>query len=93
MAVSESFPTASDPAGMLMVALPLVRAVAAEVYVPLVSVTKPAGMDLPVPPLTLICTERACDGEMLDADGVTVTVGVVFAGEVTITVFAPVAVL
>jgi predicted RecA/RadA family phage recombinase len=48
---------------------------------------------LPVPPLTATVTVNACTVVMLDADGVTVTVGVVFAGLVTATEVDPVAVL
>lgn len=46
---------------------------------------------MPPPPLTPTCTERTCAVEMLNADGVTVTVGVVLGGAFTVTVFDPVA--
>jgi hypothetical protein len=78
---------------MLIVALPLLRVAAADVYVPLVSVNDPVGVGLPVPPLTATVTLSACAVVMLEADGVTVTVGVVFAGAVTVTEFDPVALL
>ena len=44
-------------------------------------------------PLTATVTVRACAVVMLDADGVTITVGVVFKGVVTVTEFDPVALL
>jgi len=37
----------------------------------------PLGVGLPVPPLTTTVTVNACVAVMLDADGVTVIVGVV----------------
>jgi hypothetical protein len=91
--VSVSLPVASDPAETLMVAPPLLRVAAADVYVPLVSVTEPVGVGFPVPPLTATATVSACAVVMLDADGVTVNVGVVFAAAVTVTEFDPVALL
>jgi len=39
----------------------------------------PVGVGLPLPPLTATVTESACAGVMLAGDGVTVTVGVLFA--------------
>jgi hypothetical protein len=48
---------------------------------------------LPVPPLTAAVTATPCAVVMLDIDGVTVTVGVTFAGLVTATVADPVALL
>ena len=59
-------------------ALPLARVVAAEVYPPPVSVTEPVGVGLPVPPFTETVTARGCAVVMLEAEGVTVTAGVVF---------------
>jgi hypothetical protein len=47
----------------------------------------------PLPPLTPIVTVSVCVVVMLVGDGDTVTVGVVFAGEVTVTEFVPVALL
>jgi hypothetical protein len=44
-------------------------------------------------PLTPIVTVSDCAVVMLVGDGDTVTVGVVFAGLVTVTVFVPVALL
>ena len=61
-------------------ALPLDNAVAEDVYAPLLSVTEPVGTGLLPPPLTATATERACAEVMVDNDGVTVMVGVVFAG-------------
>jgi hypothetical protein len=84
---------ASDPAGTVIIALPLTRVVAAEVYVPLLRVSEPVGVGLPLPPLTPIVTVSDCVVVMLLGDGDTVTVGVVFAGVVTVTVFDPVALL
>jgi hypothetical protein len=54
---------------------------------------EPVGVGLPVPPLTAIATVNACPVVMLDEDGVTVTVGVVFAEAVTVTEVVPVALL
>jgi hypothetical protein len=78
---------------MLIVALPLLRVAAAEVYPPPLSVTVPVGLELPVPPLTATATVRGCAVVMLEEDGVTVTVGVIFAGVVTVTVADPEALL
>jgi hypothetical protein len=59
---------------MLIVALPLLSFVAAELKLPLVSVTAPVGVG--VPP-TVTETESAWSVVMLDEAGITVTVGVV----------------
>jgi hypothetical protein len=67
---------ASDPAGILIVATPLLRVVDSEVYVPLVSITEPVVVGLPLPPLTATAMVRAWVVVMLVEDGVTVTVGV-----------------
>ena len=75
MAVSVSLPAASDPAGTLIVALPLTSAVAAEVYVPLVNVTVPVAVGAPFPPLTLTVTDNVWTVVTLVGVGVTVTVG------------------
>jgi hypothetical protein len=48
---------------------------------------------LPLLPLTAAVTVNACAVVMLDADGVTVTVGVIFGGTVTVTKLVPVAML
>jgi hypothetical protein len=80
----------SDPAGTLIVATPPVSAVADEVYVPLVSVTEPVGVGVPA---TVTVTARLWAVVMLDGEGETVTVGVVFAGLVTVTEAVPVALL
>ena len=66
---------------MLIVALPPVRVVAAEVNPPPVTVTDPVGVGLPLPPLTAAVTVRGCAVVMLDAEGVTDTVGMVFKVE------------
>ena len=78
-----SVPALSELAGILIVALPLLRAIAAEVV----------GVGLLLPPLTATVTVSGCVVVMLDADGVTVTVGVVLAGVVTVTVADPEALL
>src|ERR1039458_4786480 len=93
LAVSASVLVASDPAGMVIVALPLARVVADAVELALARVTVPVGVGLPLPPLTPMVTDNDCAVVMLDEPGVTVTVGVVFAGAVTTTVFVPVALL
>ena len=51
------------------------------------------GVGLPVPPFTATVTVRGWVVVMLDAEGVTVTVGVVLAGVVTVTVTDPEALL
>ena len=77
-----SVPAANELAGMLMVALPALSVVAAEVYVPLVRVTEPVGVGLPLPPLTVTFTANGCVVVMLVGDGVTVNVGVNLAAAV-----------
>jgi hypothetical protein len=91
--VSVSFPVPSTPAGIAIVAVPPLSAVAADSYPPPVSVTVPVGAGLPLPPLTTAVTVSACVVVMLIADGVTATPGVIFAGVVTVTTAAPVALL
>ena len=85
-AVIVSLPTASAPAGMMMFAWPPLNAVGAEEYDPLLSVMVPVGVGFPpevvgvgsaVSPLTVTRTESACAVVMLDAAGMTVTMGVV----------------
>jgi hypothetical protein len=85
LTVSASVPALSDPAGILTVALPLLRVAADEVYPPPVSVTDPVGVGLPLPPFTVAVTDNACAVVMLLADGVTVIVGAILA---TVTVAA-----
>src|ERR1019366_9932637 len=85
LAVSVSAPTASAPAGMLIVATPLVSGVAAEAYVPLVRITEPVGVALPAPPLTVIVIGNADVETMLLEDGMTVIVGVMSATPMTVT--------
>jgi hypothetical protein len=77
----------------LIVAVPPVSVVAAELYPPPVSVTVPVGTGLPLPPATTTVTERLCVVVRFAADGVTATVGVIFAGVVTVTSADPVALL
>jgi hypothetical protein len=60
---------------------------------PLLKVTEPVGVGLPLMPLTPMVTVSDCAVVMLDEPGVTVTVGVVFDGVVTVTEFDPVALL
>jgi hypothetical protein len=83
--VSVLLPVTSDPAGMLIRTEPPFRVVAAELYGPAVSVTVPVG-GLPLPPLTTTVTESGCAVVILEEDGVTVIVGVVFTGAVAATV-------
>jgi hypothetical protein len=54
-------------------------------------VIEPVGIGLPLPPLTATVADSVCAVVMLDGLGVTVTVGVIFAGAVTITEPVPVA--
>jgi hypothetical protein len=90
MTARVSVPVVNDPAVTLIEALPLLKIVAAEVKLPLVSVTVPAGVGLPVPPFTVTVTVSVCAVVMLVEEGVTVTVGVIFD---TVTVFEPDALL
>jgi hypothetical protein len=69
---------------------PLANVVAAELKPPPDSVTEPVGVG--VPP-TAIATVSVCAVVMLEADGTTVTVGVVLATAVTVTKFDPEALL
>jgi hypothetical protein len=71
-------PTGREPAGTLIVTLPLLSAVAAEVKLPLFRTTVPLGVGLPVPPFTATVTVNACAVVMLVADRVTVSTGVIF---------------
>ena len=81
-------PSASDPAGIVIVAVPVLSVAAAELYPPRVTVTVPVGAGVP---LTMTVTVSACVVVMLDEDGVTVTEGVDF---VTVTLAdVPVALL
>ena len=73
--MSVSVPVVSNPAEMLIVALPPLRFVVAEVYPPPVKVTEPVGAGLPPPALTETVTDSACAVVMLDEEGATVTVG------------------
>ena len=81
-------PGASEPAGMLIDAVPAVSTAAAELYPPRVTVTIPVGTGVP-PTATL--TVSAWVVEILDEDGVPTTEGVTLA---TVTLAdAPVALL
>ena len=71
-----SVPTDSELAGILMVAAPLERAVALEVYPPPDRVTDPVAVV--VLPDTLTATDNASAEEMAFLAGETVTLGVVF---------------
>jgi hypothetical protein len=93
VAVSVSVPVASAPAGIVSISAPLLSAVAADVYPPPLSTTVPVGVGLPLPPFTATVTVRLCAVVTVDADGVTVTAGIVFVGEFTVTVPAPDALL
>jgi hypothetical protein len=69
---------------MLIVALPALRVVAADVYAPLLSTTDPVGVG--TPPVTFTVTLSADAVERLCAPGVTVTVGVITPLTVTLAV-------
>jgi hypothetical protein len=73
-AVRVSEPTASEPAGMVMVAEPEVSAIALEANEPVEMETDPVGV--PVEPETAIVTLRLCAVVMLVEAGVTTTAGV-----------------
>ena len=76
VAFIESVPVASDPAGIPIVALPLLSATLPDVYVPLVSTTDPVGVPvLPLGAATVTVTESACPVVIVPLEGVTVTVG------------------
>lgn len=90
VANSPTLPGPSDSAGMLIVALPALSSVAADVYPPPVRTTDPVGVGLPLAAETVIVTPSACVVVMLEVEGVTVTTGVVGAF-VTVTELAPVA--
>ena len=79
MTVSVSLPAARAPAATGMEALPLLNVAAVEVYVPLVKITEPVAA-----PLTVTVTVNDCAVVMLEAEGVTDTVGVTFAGGVVV---------
>ena len=78
--VSVSVPADNDPAGMLMVALPLLRDAPADVYPPPARITVPVGTGFSVPPMTATVTANGWAFVMLVGDGVTLSVGAVFAG-------------
>lgn len=71
-------PDASEPAGMLIVAAPLLRTIAEEVYAPLESFTDPVKVGFPDPPLTITATESGCAVVIEAEAGVTAIVGVIF---------------
>ena len=73
--MSVSLPALSELAGMLMVAAPPLSVTAAEVYSPPDRVTAPVGVGLPLPSLTRTATLKVLVVNMLDEDGVAVTVG------------------
>jgi len=60
----------------LIVPPPLLSVVGAELKAPLVTITEPVGVGLPLPPFTTMATENACVVVTLETDGVTVIVGV-----------------
>jgi hypothetical protein len=79
---------------MLMVALPLLSVEADDANEPLLKVTEPVGVAAPDPPATDTATDKACEAVMLEAEGVTVTVGVTNpAGAATVTEAVPEALL
>jgi hypothetical protein len=64
----------SEPAGMLIVVLPLDNVAGAEPKLPMVSVIVPVAVELLVPPPTATVTVKGCAVVMLEAEGVTVIV-------------------
>ncbi len=70
--MSVSIPLGSVPAGITMLAVPALSLVEAEVYDPLVSVTVPGGVLVLD---TVMLTVSGCVDEIVDADGLTTTVG------------------
>jgi hypothetical protein len=75
LAVSVSEPTASDPAGTVMVAEPELSVVGDEIKLPLERTIEPVGV--PSDPETAMATESVCAVVRLPDAGVTITVGVV----------------
>ena len=77
-----SGPAASDPAGTVKLALPvLLRVTVCATIPPPESVTVPVATVVADPlPATATATVSACAVVMLDEDGVTVNVGVVIGG-------------
>jgi hypothetical protein len=74
-----------------MFALPFTMVAGNDVYPPdACSVTEPVGVGLPPPPFTAAVSVIGCVDATLGNCGVTVTVGVSSAVEVTITVFWPI---
>jgi hypothetical protein len=69
--VRVSEPTAREPAGILIEAIPLVNGTAPEVNPPVVSVTAPVGTIVLFPPVTVIATTNAWDVVMLEDDRLT----------------------
>jgi hypothetical protein len=72
LAVKLAEPSAREPAGILIVTVPTLIATAAEEYPLPVTVTVPVGVGVP---LTATVTVSAWALVMLNADGVTTTVG------------------
>jgi hypothetical protein len=83
LAVRVSVPIERTPAGTVMVAEPELRFAGEEVKLPLERTMEPVGV--PLEPETAMVTESVCAVVMLEAAGVTVTVGVTSAGAVTVT--------
>jgi hypothetical protein len=85
-----SVPTASDPPGIKMFALPFTSVTGDDVYPPATcSVTEPVGTGLPFPPLTVAVSVNGSVDATLAIGGPTVTVGVINAVDDTVTVFLP----
>ena len=82
--MSVSVPVASEPAGTVIVALPPLRVVEADVYPPPLKMTEPVGVGLLLPPLTPTVTVVDCVVEKLAGNGETVTVGVAAVGNVVV---------
>jgi hypothetical protein len=82
-----SVPTAKVRAGIAIVALPLLKLIAPVEKLPLMSVTKPVGVELLL--LTVTTTVRLSAKETELGEGVKVTVGAAFAVLVTVTEAVP----
>jgi hypothetical protein len=79
---------ASESAGIMIVAEPLLNVVAEDVYPPSERVTVPVGVELD--PETVTVTERGCATVMV-YKAATKTFGVIWTGAVTVTDIDPLA--
>src|SRR5579863_1714913 len=75
-AVRLALPPRSEPAGITMVAEPILPSAAApDVKLPLLTVTEPVGVGMPETPVTATVTLNGCSLPMVSEAGVTVTLG------------------